>query len=61
MSDASESIQSVLCVCDFERFLPVRRCAGTICCDQCMSVTSQCSIEMAERIELVVGTEASLD
>jgi len=31
-----------------------------LCPSVCLSVTSQCSVEMAERIKLIFGTEATL-
>ena len=32
-----------------------------VCLSVCLSVTSRCSVEVVERIELVFGTEASFD
>ena len=53
--------------CSFVDILPARRCAsaGTIamalCLSVCMYVTSRCSIETVERIELVFGVGAFFD
>jgi len=50
---------------DWHRFLPARRCASAVlvvaCLSVCLSITSHSSIKTAKRIELVFGTEATLN